>query len=529
MKHSYIDLLREPDSVLFQYEDSPLRFEEADSREEQKDKIDYIISDGCGQVVLYPTDRAVKRVKLRWRGDMSDCIMIMGDAYARAYQNAYWSGLTPHRQMPWFFYAYDGEKLNSFGVKTNPNALCFFECDSFGITLWIDVRNGGGGVSLKEPLSAVNVVCREGKTNETYFEAAKSFCRQMCANPVLPKEPVIGVNNWYWAYGNITHDSVMNETDYLMEMCAESVVKPYMIIDDGWLINRTESYNGGPWDKVNCGFESMEKTADAIRLKGAKAGIWFRPLLTTLLVPDEVVLKNKSIKEGVILDPSHPVVLNQVSADTERIKKWGYSLIKHDFSTMDTIADVLTKEDNWHFYDRTLTNCQILKNLYATIQNSADDAVVIGCDTLNHVVAGIHASQRSGADTSGRNFEITRQDGGEALMRLPQNGTFFNVDPDCAAFTEYVDIGLNLDFLEACAISGCVTLASVVPGILKADEMKRIQKIFKIASQGGKGAVPADWLGHNMISRFILPDGKEIKFDWYKGYDGVRSYYEWMQ
>ena len=84
MKHSYIDLLREPDTVLFQYEDSPLRFEEPDSREEQKDKIEYIVADGCGQVIFYPTVRALKRVKLRWRGDMSDCIMVMGDAYARA-------------------------------------------------------------------------------------------------------------------------------------------------------------------------------------------------------------------------------------------------------------------------------------------------------------------------------------------------------------------------------------------------------------------------------------------------------------
>ena len=260
MKHSYINLLKQPDSMLFQYEDSPLRFEEPENREEQNTKIDYIVSEESGQVILYPADKAVKRVKLRWRGDMSDCIMVMGDAYARAYRKAFWSGLTPHRQMPWYFYAYDGEKLNCFGVKTSPNALCFFECDSFGITLWIDVRNGGGGVLLKEPLRAVEVVCREGKTDETPFEAAKSFCRQMCNKPVLPKEPVIGVNNWYWAYGNITHESVMAETDYLMEMCRDTVVKPYMIIDDGWQIKRTETYNGGPWNDVNSGFVSMEET-----------------------------------------------------------------------------------------------------------------------------------------------------------------------------------------------------------------------------------------------------------------------------
>ena len=45
MKHSYIDLLTQPDNVLFQFEDSGLRFEEVDGREEQNARIDYKIID----------------------------------------------------------------------------------------------------------------------------------------------------------------------------------------------------------------------------------------------------------------------------------------------------------------------------------------------------------------------------------------------------------------------------------------------------------------------------------------------------
>ena len=81
MKNSFIDLLRQPDSILFQYEDSDIRFEEPVSREEQSSKIDYIVENGAGKVILYPSDRLVKRVKLRWRGDMSDVLMVMGDDY----------------------------------------------------------------------------------------------------------------------------------------------------------------------------------------------------------------------------------------------------------------------------------------------------------------------------------------------------------------------------------------------------------------------------------------------------------------
>jgi len=55
--NSYIDLLRQPDLVLFQYEDSPVRWEEPDSREEQTAKLDYTVKDGAGIITLYPSER----------------------------------------------------------------------------------------------------------------------------------------------------------------------------------------------------------------------------------------------------------------------------------------------------------------------------------------------------------------------------------------------------------------------------------------------------------------------------------------
>ena len=85
MKHSFIDIVRIPDSVLFQYEDSNVRFEEPDGREEQNSRIDFCIKDKAAVITLYPSERPVKRVKLRWRGDMSDCLLITGDAMERLY------------------------------------------------------------------------------------------------------------------------------------------------------------------------------------------------------------------------------------------------------------------------------------------------------------------------------------------------------------------------------------------------------------------------------------------------------------
>ena len=533
MKKSFINLLRQPDSVLFQFDDSGVRFEEPDGREEQNARLDYVVGENSAKVVIYPAEKGIKRVKLRWRGDMSDVILTVGDEYERSqWTNTLWTGLYPNKQMPWYFYAFDGEVLNSFGVKTGPSAFAIWQCDSSGITLWLDVRSGGSGVMLKEPLTAVEVVCREGKVGETPYQSAVAFCKMMCEKPKLPQEPVFGVNNWYWAYGNITHDSVMEETKYLKEMCADAVCNPYMVIDDGWQKVRYSAggsryFNGGPWDEVAKGFTSMEETALRIKEQGAKPGIWFRPLKTALQVPQEAFSKSDSKSAGISLDPTHPCVAEMVATDVKRIRSWGYELIKHDFTTMDVLTKMPMADANWKLYDNSITSCQALRCLYQLIQDSADGAIVIGCNTMNHLAAGIHEVQRSGDDTSGNVFEITRHSGVHTFVRMPQNKTFFIHDPDCAAFTDRVPHDINLDFLEASAISGAATLASVVPNTLTNEEMARIRKIYKIASEGGAGAVPTDWLGNNEPSKFLCADGKQVAFDWYRVYDGVRNFYKW--
>ena len=113
-------------------------------------------------------------------------------------------------------------------------------------------------------------------------------------------------------------------------------------------------------------------------------------------------------------------------------------------------------------------------------------------------------------------------------MRLPQNNTFFSADPDCAAFTERVPIDANLDFLELCAVTGQTTLASVTPGIIRGDDLKRIRRIYEIASRGGLEARPLDWLGRNAARRYLNNDGTTFNIDWYKTYDGCRLLFDWM-
>ena len=280
----------------------------------------------------------------------------------------------------------------------------------------------------------------------------------------------------------------------------------------------------------------MAKTADNIQKKGAKPGIWFRPLLTLGEIPDEARLAAAKTG-GQLLDPSHPFTLARVRRDAATIRGWGYQLIKHDFTSFDSLGvgsltsdkhGVEMFQKNWKMYDRTKTTATVLKNLYRAIQDGAGEADVIGCNVVGHLAAGIHSSCRVGGDTSGRSWEISVRNGVNSMMRLPLNDTFYRADPDCAAFTERVDADANLDFLEMCAITGVTTLASVTPGILTAEQMERIRRIYRIADRDEKR------LGIVNFEKTATPetfsDGEETRtFDWSRIYDGSRSQLSWME
>ena len=528
--NSYIDLLRQPDLVLFQYEDSPVRWEEPDSREEQSARLDYTVKDGAGIITLYPSERPYTCVKLRFRGDLSDARLVMGDSIERIGPttglDAKWVAPMAEQVLPWYFHLYDGEVLHSFGVKTGPAVFCTFNCDEGGITLWLDVRCGSRAARLSEPLVACEVVCREGKTGEHPFYAAQAFCRMMCEKPNLAKEPIYGVNNWYWAYGNIDCETVMRESAYLSEMTVDCVTRPHMIIDDGWQINHRAGYNGGPWDKSNARFPEMSEVAEKIRENGARPGIWFRPLLDTW-GPADAKSPGGINPVGFTLDPSHPYTLEKVANDVRHLVSSGFELLKYDFSVFDGLKRQTGVDGMGAFYDTTKPSCYIMRQLYRTIEEASGNANILSCNVINHLAAGLHAAHRSGDDTSGRNFEQTRISGVGSFTRLAQNGTFFALDPDCAAFTDMVAHDINLDFLELAAITGAVAIASVTPDTLTKDEMTRIRKIYRIASEGGLGAYPRRFIGENEPAHFITPDGKTFDYDWYSYYDGRRVGWTW--
>jgi alpha-galactosidase len=145
-----------------------------------------------------------------------------------------------------------------------------------------------------------------------------------------------------------------------------------------------------------------------------------------------------------VLAPSVPEVRAYVRQTIQRLRSWGFELIKHDFTT-DEIAGRWGFEmknemiaEGWAFADHSRTTAEIIRQLYVDIREAAGrDVVIIGCNTIGHLAAGTFELQRIGDDTSGREWSRTRKMGVNCLaFRAPQHGVFFAVDADCVGQTK---------------------------------------------------------------------------------------------
>src|SRR5262249_25161944 len=157
--------------------------------------------------------------------------------------------------------------------------------------------------------------------------------------------------------------------------------------------------------------------ATALRSRGARPGIWIRPLGAEQGTPENLLLPAARVLDPgaalPILDPSLPEVRAKVFDDVRRLRDWGYQLIKHDWTTCDILGrwgfqmgESLTTP-GWHFADRSRTTAEIVSDLHMAIREAAGDAVLIGCNTVGHLGAGLFELQRTGDDTSGREWERT--------------------------------------------------------------------------------------------------------------------------
>jgi alpha-galactosidase len=93
-------------------------------------------------------NNSLTRIRLRWHGSFPLDWRYLGDHWERSYGDLGFRGLAGDRLMPWYFLATNGHSTVGCGVKTGASAICYWQVDAAGVTLNLDISNGGSGVRL---------------------------------------------------------------------------------------------------------------------------------------------------------------------------------------------------------------------------------------------------------------------------------------------------------------------------------------------------------------------------------------------
>ena len=465
-------------------------------------------------------------VHLRWQVRVAPTLLVLGDAWERSYGELGWRNLVPERVLPWYFATSDGSECHGYGVRTDARALCFWQVDAQGVSLWLNVCNGGNGVVLgQRRLVMASIVARQGRAPEESMDAVTELCRKMCARTSRPLQPIYGANDWNYSYGSSTAESILRDTDFIVKLSPVGGVRPFSVIDGGW-------------ENGTTAWPDMGMLASGIRNRSARPGIWIRPLeaprsaLPALLIPDLRFGQKKERATELAYDPTVPEAQAKILEKVRQAAGWGYEMVKHDFSTYDLLGQwgfemgPQPTIPGWSLHDRSRTNAEVIAALYALIRETAGDRIVIdGCNTVGHPGQGIFDMQRTGDDTSGRNWERTRRMGvNTAAFRLPQHGTFFCLDADLVGITDAIPWELNRQWLAMLARSGTSTIVAPGPPAHGQEQQAAIREAFQIAAAGGLGARPVDWMETSAPMHWRAKStGKEQAYDW-NGAEGASPF-----
>ena len=424
-----------------------------------------------------------------------------------------WLPVGSGKTVPWYVLLHDGAKTYGFGVKVQPRSMCAWRVEPGKLELLLDLRAGGQPLELgKRTLEACEVVRCESAPGESAYATGRRLCSLMCPKPRLLKEPMIGFNDWYAAYGRNTATNFLADAEFVVSLCKGAAAQPYVVMDDGWqkfsppeIERLTGSFGSGygPWEESSSSFGMDMKTfCSKIAALGARPGLWYRPLCMG----------------GNMCDPSDPAVLARISADIRRFREWGFKFVKIDYLTFDWCGHFKGFDDagrlihdKRRWKDSKHTTAETITALYRTMREAAgDDMVILGCNAVNHLCAGLFEASRVGPDTSGKNWEQTKRNGvGAVAFKGIENGTLFAADPDCAGLASEGAIPWekNRLWIDLLSRSGMPFFISWRRTLADDEVRETLSAAFRRAARPRKTAEAQDWLETSVPSRWLTADG----------------------
>ena len=488
---------------------------------------------GATSVEIQSPQKLLRFVRVVWPFAVGKDARVYKDAWERLYGGlGGWFAADACGALPWFFLVTDGGRTDGVGVRVQPNAFAAWKLAKGTCEILIDVRAGSRPLRLGgRTLEAVEIVTRKGAAGETPFEAARAFARTMCPSPRLPSEPVYGFNDWYCNYGQGTAEAFLSNAKSIASLVEGEATRPFIVADDGWQLHE---YKGdevpaeGPWSRSTPRWGMpMPDWAARVRALGGKPGLWYRPFMPWTKMPEEWKIPgvmNPEWKRHARIDPTVPSFVAHVKADVARFRSWGMRIIKVDFLTYDWCGEyglkmddrVVTNEDS-RWRDDTRTSAEVIGGLHRAIREAAgDDMLVIGCNALNHLVPGVFEIQRTGGDTSGKDWARTRRTGPAALgMRAFMDRVFYVVDADCAGLAEAGAIPWekNSQWIDVLGRSGTAVFVSWPAKFLDAQTRPALEAALRRAARPRPTLEPLDWTTRFQPTRWS--DGAStFSYDW---------------
>ncbi len=472
------------------------------------------------EIIVEAPGVSLKEIRLQWNISSKTNSLLLNDHWERTYGDSGWHKLKQEELFPWFFLEYNNDTTYGYGVKTGCNSFCGWLIADGTMTLIADTRNGANGVELgNRKLKVAEIVTFKSKGGEDHFSALERFAKLMCDQPLLPKQPVYGINDWYLTYGRNSTELIMQHTNLIAPLAAGLSNRPFSVIDDGWFVT-TEKGNTADVIKPNERFSDMKKLAAQITAAGMRPGLWTRPLLAVEKSKDNLLLPNTNKS---VYDPSIEENLNRVATIFKTYKEWNYELIKFDYTSWDIfqkwgfqmIPDrTMAKFSNWNLNDKTKTNAEIILQLYKTIRQASGNMYVMGCNTFSHLSAGLFEVNRIGDDTSGVEWERTKKMGVNTLAaRSFTHNIFYAADPDCVGLTTKIPWEKNKQWMELVAKSGTPLFISAQTEAVGSEQKNFIKECLRYASQKLPVGEPLDWMENLTPSKWKL-NGTEQIFNW---------------